>query len=545
MTPPPSGPGLRSGGRRGPEVPGGLLRPALLSGVLLFLSFPPFPFPLLGFVALAPLALALEGLPSGPEGRWPALFLGIGSGAVSWALLLHWVPFALLPVTPLAAFPLGILLVAVLAVLTGACLLAAHELRRGGTPVLLALPLSWTALEWTRGNLGALAFPWLPLGTALAPVPALAAPAEVVGVHGLSLWMAVTASGAAAWASGGGRRGREGRGLLPAGVLLLVLLPASWGAWRVDSLALEPVATVAAVQLQLPGDPRRPSDPRAVAPALVRLLDRLEPGAVDLVLLPEAAVDAVVGRGEADPEPLPTLRRQAARLGAPLLAGGYLPVPGRPGSAVNGVLAVDPEGGVEEVHGKRYLVPAVERALPPPLDRIPGGNPGGLVPGPGAGRVGVAAAEGAPLVCWEVAFPRAVQRPRREGAAVLLVLTHEGWFGPPGPGSTIPRAHHIAHLQLRAVEGRMGTVRSAFSGEALLVDPAGRITHRGEGSPDTVLTGPLHTMTAPPLFVRTGDLAGSGALAGVLLLLARGAVRRRSGVPGGLGTGPAGSSGLA
>jgi apolipoprotein N-acyltransferase len=521
-----------------PSTPGGDVRGwtgAILpvaAGLLLALSFPPLPLPLLAFFALAPLALVVERAPPGPAGGVVALRAGLLAGALSWALLLHWIPMALFPVAPVLAFPVWVATVGFLAALTGAACRGALALRRGGVPGALALPLAWTAVEWARGQAGILAIPWLPLGGALAPLPAWAAPAEVVGVHGLTFWAAVVACGAVglvvgsgtASASAGGAGAAVQRHRAAALLALLFLLPPFWGWWRNRELDLRPVAEVAAVQLRLHLAPGTPADPVAVTRALIPLLGGLPGGgATDLILLPEAAVDAMVSPGGPLPDPLPLLLATAGRTGARLIVGGYAPAPSpHPrGSALNAALLLHPDGSMEVVHGKRYLVPGIERGLPPPLDRLPGGRrlaEGGMVPGGPSGRVALPGGEAGVLICYETAFSAAARVPRRDGAGVLLALTHEGWFGREGSAA---RAQHIAHLRMRSVETRAGSLRAAMDGEALLVDPLGRVVARGGDAEAALVRGTLHTVDGVPVHVRTGDVVGAGAfLVSLLLLLA-------------------------
>ena len=516
------------------------LRLGALSGLLLALSFPPLPLPLLAFVALAPLAMALEGLPPGSPGGRPALRAGLACGAVSWALLLHWIPAALWPVAPAWALPLFLLVVGGLAILTGAVARLALALRLRGVPVAVGMPILWVLGEWLRTVVPGLELAWLPLGNALVPVPALAAPAEWVGVLGLSAWAALTGTVAGVGLARLGRGGTAGHRSTPGRIALPVVLlfPAAAGALRDATLVPVPILGVAALQIRAPGGPGRPPSSAEMAEALAPHL-AAPPGGrdgVDLLLLPEGTVPSnrPVATGEPsrpvppDPGPedletlLRTLAAASARSGVPLVAGGYATGAGSPGPW-NAALSIAPDGDLRVVHRKRHLVPGLEGG-----DGIlrrwlaPGGAEGAAAPPVGGGEPGSMEVGGRSLgflICYESAFSGAVRRPPAREVEAYAALTHEGWFGEAGLHGSIPRAQHIAHLRMRAVESRSGIVRSAADGEALILDPRGRVVTRGGGGGDGWIVGRLEGVEGQSLHARTPPALVPAVLALVLAAL--------------------------
>jgi apolipoprotein N-acyltransferase len=565
--PPPVPPGRSPGGEgsgsgwSGTGVPGHvgalppprrvILRFGALSGLLLALSFPPLPLPLLSFVALAPLALVLQRLPPGPSGAPGALLAGVACGAVAWGLLLHWIPGALLPVAPWSALPVFLLVVAGLALLTGAVARLALLLRSRGIPLVAGLPPLWVLGEWLRSALPGMEMAWLPLGNALVAVPALAAPAEWVGVLGLSGWAALAGSAAGVRLARSGAGGEGVTRPLPRGMLrppvlplLLVLLPGVAGWIRNATLTTVPLLGVAALQVDSPGSPGRPPSPGEMLEALAPHL-AAPPGAregVELLLLPEgtlpsnrpvAAGDITRARGGDSASGgmdalLGELAAGAARAGVPLVAGGYA-VGERGEGPWNSALTFGPDGGMEVVHRKRHLVPGIEggsrllfrwlaavegegRGMPP----VRGGEPGAMeVSGRALGF----------LICYESAFPGAVRRRGSREVEAFLALTHEGWFGEAGLPGAIPGAQHVAHLRMRAVESRSGIVRSAADGEALIVDPRGRVVARGGDGREGWVVGRVEGVEGESLHARTPHLL----LPGLLLLLLGGVLLPRPG----------------
>ena len=94
---------------------------------------------------------------------------------------------------PAAGWLVFVAVLAVLAGATGAAAWGTHRLLTGRHPLpaALALPITWTALEWGLAHLPfGLAFPWAPLGLGLARWPELLGPAELVGVGGVTAWLA-------------------------------------------------------------------------------------------------------------------------------------------------------------------------------------------------------------------------------------------------------------------------------------------------------------------------------------------------------------------
>jgi len=501
----------------------------VVSGVLLALAGSGLLLPASPLVALVPLALFLERTQGG--GR-RAFLGGMAAGGTAWGLLLHWLLPALLRVDPILALPLTLSVLLLLALLSGGAAWAVLHLRERGLPLWLALSLAWTGAEWLQGHAGPLAFPWMGLGTSLAPLPAWVGVAEWVGARGVTFW-AATVNGMVATLLLPDSRPRYR--VAPLVLLVpLVVLPPAWGHWRMATLetrSLGPVAVARPwIPLSLREDPRR--ELRAALEALEAIAPGIEPG-VRLVVWPEAFLPGVLDRPGApgvDPGPgLERLRLEAERLDAPQLVGGYVQgeLPGG-GQLLNGVVQVTGTGVQGPGAGKRRLVPGIEAGLPWPLDRLPGVRPGGLAAARGypvtdAGGISVGV-----LICFESAFSQVSRRLRQGGAELLVAVTHDGWFArePPFPGTGGVR-QHPAHLVLRAVETRTGVARAATGGISLFVEPTGTVHGEVGGEGHRVSVGSVSTSDVTTLYLRTGDLVGPGSLVVLLLLLLPGAAGGR------------------
>lgn len=459
-------------------------------------------------------------LPAGADGAAAAARGGILLGVVMHGLLLHWIAPALWWTTPWA--PLAVLfVVGLLAGLTMAFGWSLHRMvHRARTPLWLALPVGWTAMEWLQGHLpGPLAFPWLGLGTSLTGYPELVGMAELVGARGVSFWLALV-SGVLATALLSPRRARARIGLALAAV---VVAPAAWGIARAETLTTVPVARVAIVASDIPAAARRDTAvwrPRAGAVLNVALDMAVDPArgaqggeAVDLLVLPEGF--AMVGAEGIDGAPLIERARSAsAERDVSVLLGVY--VDGGRTSPENLAVLARPDGAAPAPYRKRRLVPLVEWW--PGAPSAPGASTGVAPPvvlSDGGRMLG-------PLVCWEAIFPEAARDARLAGADLFVNVSNDAWFGASGGFGRAGREQHAAHLVMRAIEHRVGAVRSANGGASFVVDPRGRVSARLLPGPETrVATAVVRSTSTVTLYTRTGDLVGLGStllLVGLVVL---------------------------
>ena len=521
----------RSPGAREVLRPGSPWTLAALAGLLLAAAFPPVAAAPLVFVALVPLLVALDSCPRGPVGRWEATRLGLLAGAVYFGLTLSWLLTALLRFS-LLAIPAYLGAVAVLAGLVGAFGAAVHLTRdRLGWPLAIRVVVFWTALEWVQAHLGPLAFPWLGLGTALAPIPALAGAAELVGARGLTAWIAGV-NGLLATAL---VRLRAARPVMApaAGALALLIPPALFGWIRAATLELEPVARVAVVQPNIAQevklDPRLALDSSLAA--LTTLTGRLEPGQADLVTWPEVALPITLER---ERQLVGRVAAMSRRVEAPILVGAYgTDAPEGAGDRFNSAFLVDAEGVRGPRYDKRRLVPFVERTpfLRTPAADTAAGRFGSLAPGREAPRAALEDGRRfGVLICYESAFAPLGRSYRRPGdgqpgaggpADWLVNITNDAWFGGEAPGSrTAALRQHPSHLPLRAIETRTGVVRAANTGISMFVDPIGRSYGHAPPFQPALLVETVYRADVRTLYTRWGDWLGTLLAVTALLALA-------------------------
>jgi apolipoprotein N-acyltransferase len=461
--------------------------------------------------------------------------LGAWFAIVGFGLSLYWIGVALSLFTPLAwlAYVATVIGMAILTAGTTAALYVARRLTRW--PLAVLLPATWVSFEILLVYFSDLAFPWFPLGLALATHPVLAQAADVSGVHGLSIWIAATngllADGWLAWERERTNQPEVDRSALlarafAARVVVAVLLLAGvsfYGTWRMRTIPLRTVGHIGIVQPDVPEDEKMQRQMgRFIQPlaALTRQEERdAAPGdAPQLVLWPETALpDFLINH----PDWLDSLRTIARTGHAPILFGmiDYTLTGTGPTDFdyFNAATVVDTTGqiGREPAYHKRYLVPIVER--------VPFLNPkwfsgmqyfGGFGRGTTAtpftfpfGRVGV-------LICYESIFPQQSRRYRRAGADLIANITNDAWFG-----HSLAPFQHEAHLRLRAIENRVGVVRAANTGISEYIDPFGRPHGATDLFVPAALTYDVQTTDVRSLSVHWGDWLGSICVAITVALL--------------------------
>ena len=490
---------------------GDRLLPAV-SALLAVSAFPPFHLLIPSFVALVPLAVWVADR-SAVSGR--VFRGGVWFGVLYFGLLLYWMPLALAAFTWWAV-PAYLSVVVFLAFCAGGFTWALRRLtHEGGIPLWVALPLTWTALEWLRAHApGGLAFPWLGLGTSLTGYPELVGTAELVGARGITLWLALL-NGLlaevvlAARAPNGSRESTR----WAAAFALVLAVPAAWGYWRAQTLSVRAIGEVAVVQPNVAAQIRlegvRSND--STLASLSRLLAERGASSPDLVVWPEMTF---LGSIESDGPLRERVRAAAEQWNAPVVFGaiGESVTTGRDPIPLNSAFLTDRDGRLTDFrYDKHRLVPLVESV---PFSPGAWGGEGREVASYGGGEDWPLGSmdDGArfgTLICYESTYAGHARRFRLEGADFFLNLTNDGWFGrEPWYTRTAALWQHPAHLVMRAIEHRVGVARAANTGFSLFVDPLGRIYGRTDLFQEAVRSETIYTSDVRTWYTRTGDVAG-------------------------------------
>jgi apolipoprotein N-acyltransferase len=486
------------------------------SALLFALAFPPIPLVFPAFVCLVPVSIALVRLADGKGRGTDAIRIGFWFGLLGYACTLYWIAIALLIYSKLAVLGyIGALAwLTPIVALWAASLFTVRRLTR--LPLAILLPVTWVALEVLLNYTSDLAFPWLPLGLSTAHTPVLAQIADITGVRGISFWIAACNGLIAdAWLF---RRSKRAVALRAGAAALLAVLVAVYGVWRMKTTELHDVAPIAVVQPNIPQEDKWQEENRGRIVGILAGLTREHMASSDaqLVIWPEVALP---GYMVDHPEWADTLRSLGEAGAAPVLFGVLDAEIHADGSYdyFNAAMLTDNRGrlGGYQPYRKEYLVPVIERV--PFLNpdwfsawRYFGGFGHGENPQPFQlpfGRVGV-------LICYESVFPQLSREYRRKGADLIVNITNDAWFG-----RSVAPYQHESHLTLRAIENRLGIVRSANTGFSEYVDPLGRRHGSTELFTAAARTFHAQTTSVQTLYVRFGDWLGTLAAAATIAAL--------------------------
>jgi apolipoprotein N-acyltransferase len=449
---------------------------ALVSGVLLALSLPPFDVEWLGWVALAPLFLAVRDL-RGREGAGPGLLAGLLCGAIHVRRLPGGTPesFAYLPFLCLALM------------LAAVGLAAGWAARRWeGPPWVLFVACAGIAGEWVT------TFGPLPLHLALCQyrqVPLLGL-ASLTGIWGISFLLWWTNAAAAELLARGGSPRR-----LAAGTAVLAAAVLAWDALGLQGDRPGPPLRVAAIQDYTPGEAGREEEAAGEGPDREALTRRAAAEGAELIVWSELGL----GSAFSADDPGDSTRSLARELRTCLVAG--YSESGTP-RGHNCAALIGPDGAVLGVHRKIHLFLGERR------DTDPGRET--RVFASALGTVGME-------ICFDTCYT-GVTRRMAAGGARLIAMPN---FDPPTPNGVLHRLH-AAMLPFRAAENRLPFVRADPTGLSQVIDRDGRIAAQSPlWRPDALVADITPGDSRGTPFTRLGDW-----LAYVCLLLLGGFVCR-------------------
>jgi apolipoprotein N-acyltransferase len=486
----------------------------LTSCLLLYCSFTPLQLAPAAWLALTPLTICVR-LRSLPRGTLRiSCLLGFiwGICTLQWMRLGHPAMYG-----ALAALAFW------LALFFPCFLWSSRRLVRVGCPVWLAVPLTWTALEYCRSFL-LTGFAWYFLGHSQYLWPEMIQIADITGVYGVSFLLALVAAAIACQIPAARIRSWQlycdqlpAAQMRRSAVTALACFTAVWGyGWfrLQQSTGAERGPVISLVQGNF--NPELKQDP-ALALSRYRIHDALTESArsaqPDLIVWPETMfpwAERSVDDGVTDDEilaqlPLQLLRdagsnrdllvrpfrdrevqnaltAQSQSLGSALMIGLESVIAGKSGTRVyNSAAFVRPDlgyiGRYDKIHRVIFGEYLPLRNLLPWLDQLsPFGAGFGIEAGSDVRVFEYGRWAFAPLICFEDTVPPLIRRMAAQrtesGAApdVLVNLTNDAWFR----GSS-ELDQHLITACFRCVENRIPMVRAVNGGISSFIDGNGRI----------------------------------------------------------------------
>jgi apolipoprotein N-acyltransferase len=500
---------------------------AIVSSVLLILSFPNSGYWPLAWVGLVPLLVVVALRPSPRR----AFFLGWLTGAVFFYGSSYWLTYSMIHYGGISRWA-AYLLLAPVPIFVGLfpgvfTLLLARAVRSWGTRALFLAPFFWSAIEWAR--LGLTGQLWNAIGYSQAYQPILIQPARWGGVYAIG-FLIVSISAAVAFLF----IKRNPRSLLMTGLVLLsvalVMVASQSSPTNSTSQTME--AVVVALQPNVPMDIVKSSEEmqvligRHVSMSETALKHLPNDGTPRLVVWPESPMNFAYGN---DSQLRELLVRFATTNQTAVLFNSQEAAPND--GIYNSAIMVNQQGRLIAQYDKIRLMPFGEYV---PLPRwMPGASMVGTIvgdftPGTKYTLMKVGDIRAGVFICIESAYPSIARSFTQDGADVLINISNDGYLGP-----TAVMRQHLANVVFRAVENGRPILRVTNSGITAYITPQGEVKDATEGFQPAVRIWRIgRNENASTFYSRRGDLFVAFSTAISVLVFAATFWRRKLGSRG-------------
>ncbi len=444
------------------------------------------------------------------------LVLGLITGFIHYAGTVYWTgatvsTFGGLPVI-VAVLVAGLLVLYMAAYIAVFGAITAVLIRRFQTAGMWLAPAVWVAVEYLRGILIG-GFPWIPLGNTMVTFLPIAQLASLVGVQGLSLFVALLNVGFAIAAVSTGRKQLVGAGTS----IALILIVSTWGGLRLRANELtqgQPIQ-VGLIQGNIAQqDKWNPARAEMILERYLQLSRQAVEKGAQFLIWPEASTPFYF---EEEPEGA-LVRRMVRELQTPLLLGSDEMEPGDPPRNYNSAFMLDRAGATAAVYRKMHLVPFGEYVpfqrllffVAPLVEAVSAFSPGV--------RVTMLPVEGhmvSTAICYEVTYPALQREAVRQGSEMLTTITNDAWYG-----ESSAAFQHFEMAAMRAIEQGRYLVRSANTGISGIIDPYGRVLIKTNLFETAAVVGEARFVQTRTVYATIGDLAAHVSAAVVMVALA-------------------------
>ncbi len=489
---------------------------AMISAVFQILIFPLPGVFALGWVALAPLLIALmrtqpageleiEGSPRlQPATPWQGFLLGYICGIVWYAGTCYWTYDTMRQYGGLNA-PMALLVLVLfscyLGLYHGVFGLAVSLLARPNDHrrAMVVAPFLWVAIELARTRISG--FPWNLLGISQVDNVALCRITSWTGVYGVSFEIAlVNVALAVAFLIPRPKRG-----------MMLAAALAAAAVLQAGRLVEPPPATAdrAALLVQQNIPVAASWNPAYFQQTLQELTDLTRKTAaskpdakVDLIVWPESPAPFFTNDAKFKQAISDTARTTNSWMIVGAI-GSNAPSPNDEGPIFNSAAVISPQGEWTARYDKVHLVPFGEYLPFPSLFSFAGGltkEVGQFEHGQSRAPLNAGGALVGIFICYESIFPDEVRQSANLGAQVFVNISNDGWYGDSGA-----YAQHLNQTRMRAIENNRWLLSSTDTGVTAAIDPWGRISARIPRKERSALVASYALNSVTTFYTRHGD----------------------------------------
>ena len=491
---------------------------SLISGLLIFLSFPKADMGFLAWIALVPLLYAIE------DTDLPGAFrTGFVTGLIYSTGLIYWVVFVVVHYGHLP-FYAGVSVMLLLAIYLSLypalfCAGVVYFRKKGIRGVIIA-PFLWVFLDYVKAHLFS-GFPWEDLAYSQHGYLSIIQIGDITGIYGITFLIVLLNCIVYDCISGSlFPAGTEKKRIWPEIVigLGLMLLVFGYGIYRMDNLKnttehLDSI-DVSLIQGNIDQSVKWSQKYQTDTMNIYRDMsaDASKRG-VSLIVWPETAAPFCFQNYDDRSRAVIDTARETNSW---LLFGslGYVREEGKT-SFRNSAYLISPKGIVSGRYDKVHLVPFGEYI---PLhnilffiDKLVEGA-GDFTPGEEIMPVSMDDRKIGILICYEGIFPEISREYRMKGAELLVNITNDAWYG-----NTSAPYQHLTMAAFRAIENRTYLIRAANTGISAIVDPVGKIVSRTDLFERTVLRGPVKFTRQNTFYSKHGNVFACSCVAFLLI----------------------------
>lgn len=474
---------------------------AILSGIMVGLSYPPLNFGFLIYIAFVPLFYVL--LNSTPKlAMKNALIASITANFIS----LYWIGMnsgaGFLPV--FASLIGAVLYLSIFWMALGRFVAFMQNKFFNG---LLVLPFAWVVMELLR-SYGSLGFPWINLAITQTKYLPLVQSADILGSYGISFWIILLNIGFYFVLTSAIKI------KYLALTVLIFIVVAIFGIIKMSTyeISTDKTFTVAVTQPNINPDEKWDPESRELNFNLMHgLLDTALAMQPDMVLWPESAVPAYLRLSAFRRKPI-TDKLEKAQV--PLLSGTVDRTIDEEKNKYyyNSSILLNDDGSYKMYH-KIHLVPFAEYIpLSYKYDSLLKLNFGqaNFTHGNEYTVFEVDSVKFSNVICYESSIPQLLRKFVLNGAQFITIEANDGWLG----NSSGPY-QHFELAKLRAIENRIPIVRCANTGISGVIDQLGRVEDKVSLDQKKIFLARVHPSTQITFYTKYGNVFA--VLCGIIL----------------------------